>query len=208
MSAADGGWLLAESAEHGGLTRYLDGEFTNFAAEQGLPSDSPGYIREDRDGDLWIGTDKGLVRSRNNQTTVFTVKDGLPDNSISVIYPDQQGAIWLGTHEGWLSRFKEGEFTNYRLIAPDGAQNWVSAIRPAPDGGLWVGTNRGLFHFRDGVATKPSAHKELSDGVINCIVEDHAGALWVGTDARGAFRLSEGIVNQYHVEQGSKVRVI
>lgn len=195
--------ILWISSEHGGLTRYRQGQFTNLSTAEGLPSDSLGHVREDREGNLWIATDNGLVRSRDGAFATFTTKDGLPTNSVTVAYQDDQGDLWFGTHGGWLSRFRDGRFTNYQPLPNAQLYDRVTAIVGASGGGLWVGTNKGLFRFQDGTANPWTKHEGLSHDHINCIVGDKSGGLWIGTDTRGVFRLSEGGVTKYAVEQES-----
>jgi len=64
----------------------------------------------------------------------------------------------------------------------------VTSIAPGPDGGAWVGTNNGLNLVRKGrpterilpVANDPSS---LAPAVINTILTDRQGRLWVGNNA-------------------------
>jgi ligand-binding sensor domain-containing protein len=185
--------------EHGGLTRHRQGNFTYFTTADGLPSDSVEQIRQDREGNLWAGTGKGLVRLQGDAVTTYTTKDGLPHNTVHALYQDGQGDLWFGTHAGWLSRFRDEKFTNYRLLP--NASDWVTVIHERPDGGLWVGTNRGLFSFQDGVAVPSRLHEGLSNNLINCIVKDRAGVLWIGTDTRGLYRLSGGVATRVPAEK-------
>ena len=105
---------------------------------------TPSYYRlfEDREGNLWIGTEgAGLYRARKQAITVYSEPDGLGGRNIYPIYEDRAGAIWIGAQG--LSRFSGGTFDNFTsrdgLAAPD-----LSAIYEDRDGQLWVATVAGL----------------------------------------------------------------
>jgi ligand-binding sensor domain-containing protein len=54
-------------------------------------------IIEDRSGDIWIGTDKGISRY-NIQSQKFVHYPN--NNGVSIIYKDDEGSLWLGTNIG------------------------------------------------------------------------------------------------------------
>src|SRR6185503_19879915 len=73
-------------------------------------------------------------------------------------------------------------------------QNSVNAITQTRDGYLWLGTFGGLTRF-DGVRFASSVETgapELAGARILALLEDRAGALWIGTEDRGLARLREG----------------
>jgi signal transduction histidine kinase len=46
------------------LGRYFQGKWTRFGQQQGLLSDTVGYLLDDGQGDLWIGSPSGIMRAR------------------------------------------------------------------------------------------------------------------------------------------------
>ena len=97
---------------HAGLNRFdpKTQQFTIYRHDpdnsSSLSQDNVISIREDRQGQLWVGTRYGLnlVDRSQGTFTAFTMKDGLPDDTIEAILEDRQGYLWLATHNG-LSRF-------------------------------------------------------------------------------------------------------
>ena len=72
------------------------------------------------------------------------------------------------------------------------------------DGSFWIGSTL-LFHMKDGVVTP-----EILPGVggvhVRNVYRDSSGALWVGTDGDGIYRIAEGRMRAFdhagrHVEQ-------
>lgn len=59
-------------------------------------------ILENKNGLLYLGTNKGLVifNPTTNQTKVFDQQHGLQNNSIAGIIPDKKGNFWLSTYHG------------------------------------------------------------------------------------------------------------
>src|ERR1039458_3247467 len=55
--------------EGGGLVRYKGGTFRVFGAADGLTNSFVRVIFEDREGNLWAGTDAGLFRMQNDSLT-------------------------------------------------------------------------------------------------------------------------------------------
>jgi len=141
--AADSEGNLWIGGDSGGLCRFRAGEFTCFTAQDGLPSNSIRVIRQDRAGDLWIGTNDGLCRYRKGQFTSFTTDNGLSHNTVYAVFQDRAGAMWFGT-QGGISRHDNGRFRSYSVR--DGLfQNVIYQILEDEKLNLWLSSNRGVF---------------------------------------------------------------
>ncbi len=73
-------------------------------------------------------------------------------------------------------------------------QNTVPAIAKASNGYLWFGTELGLVRF-DGVrftVFDKSNTPELKSNIVDALLEDRAGDLWIGTIGGGLTRMSKG----------------
>jgi ligand-binding sensor domain-containing protein/signal transduction histidine kinase len=172
-----------------GLVRMLDGEFSSFAAEQGLPSDDVEAVYEDREGAVWVGTSSGVSRFRDGAFTTFTTRDGLAGRDVQSLFQDAEGALWIGT-TGGLSRFEGGKVVNYTTregLAIDG----VTAIQQGADGNLWFGTADGLLSYSGGRFVAYSVKDGLPNDRITSLLADKEGSLWVGT-AGGLSRFQGG----------------
>jgi len=77
-------WMYAQNYRH-------------FSLDHGLPSKKIYKIIQDREGFIWLATDKGIVKFDGDDFVVFTVDDGLPANDIWELTETQNGKIWYGT---------------------------------------------------------------------------------------------------------------
>jgi signal transduction histidine kinase/DNA-binding response OmpR family regulator len=127
------------------LIRFRDGHFTHFGVEHGI-ADGVRAFREDANGTLWVGTDRGLGRivgERFVAVTPATIPGG-----VHAIAADPSGDVWAGTSTGGLYRIANDVATEISAgEALDAVA--VSALYVDPRGALWVGTNRGVWRYRD-----------------------------------------------------------
>ncbi|QHT71668.1 response regulator [Rhodocytophaga rosea] len=126
------------------------------------------YLREDRMGNLWIGTNRGLY-CRQIKTGQFTRYVPIAGDSTSLshlevqtIYEDREGTLWIGTGypdtttplEGGLNKFdsKTGRFTRY-LHNPKDPYSLIDSraqvLFEDSRGTFWVGTAGDGLHTLD-----------------------------------------------------------
>lgn len=82
-------------------------------------------IREDKRGNLWVGTEGGgllLFNTGSGKFIRFTDADGLPGNSILRLLEDDKGYLWLSTFNG-LARFDPVHHTCRNFSQSDGLQS-------------------------------------------------------------------------------------
>ncbi len=156
------------------------------------------YFR--RDSSMWIGTYAGLVEFDpvNENHTYYTTEDGLGSNLIRYMDEDGNGALWLATVQNGVSRFKDGEFTNYTVDDGLASNNIRSVyVDEFDEGTIWVGTEtNGISRIRDGEITSLSTKQGLPDHVIHYISQDSLGYLWMSSN-RGIFKLNKQRLNDY-----------
>ena len=125
---------LAEKRE--GIT-YVEPGGLRAAAEDALA------MMEDREGNVWVGTETGLARFDGISFTLFdkTTSPALPGNDIRCLLATADGALWIGTSEG-LARWSGGALTAWttREGLPGNA---ILALNMDADGGILVSTGSG-----------------------------------------------------------------
>lgn len=82
-------------------------------------------IYEDKNKNLWLGTQDGGLLLFDRKTNTFerlTTDDGLPSNTILRILEDQAGNLWMSTYNG-ICRFDKNKKTFRNFSVSDGLQS-------------------------------------------------------------------------------------
>jgi signal transduction histidine kinase/sugar lactone lactonase YvrE len=108
--------------------------------QQGLATDAVQCIFEDREGNLWVGTQAGLQRLTPHRVTPLT---DLPIARATALTAD--GSVWIGSTRG-LTRFTAAGRRHYG--EPEGLPGSVVLATEVDRAGvLWVSTERGIARF-------------------------------------------------------------
>ena len=169
--------------------------FSSFSKQQGLKHGNIACMLQDKNGNLWFGTNGGGVSKYDGKFfTHFTEKEGLSNNIVQSILEDKSGNIWFGTWGGGVSRLsREGTFFTHFTEKEGLSNNFVSSILEDKSGNIWFGTNGGGVSqlSREGTSFTHFTEKEgLSNNDISSILEDKSGNIWFGTYGGGVSRLS------------------
>ncbi|MBT3605438.1 MAG: GHKL domain-containing protein, partial [Candidatus Latescibacteria bacterium] len=159
----------------------FDGQtFRSYTTKDGLAHNEVSSVSEDKDGNLWFGTEGGVSCFDGQTFRNLTTEDGLAHNSVSDIYQDENGHWWFAT-EGGVSRYTGQYFTTFTTGEGLGA-NWCRKIYCDQDGCLWFVTDGGGASCYDGDAFTTFTTK---DGLVNdtvlSVYQDRNGLLWFGT---------------------------
>ena len=202
---ADGSiWFATGDFNHRGigLVRFKDGKFSKFGMEQGLSNDRIFHQFKDREGSVWLATDRGLNRLRQQVLTPLSTKDGLIQNEVYPILKARDSSIYIGTNGG-LSRYKDGKFTNtVSSFEENYGVSPVQSLAEDAEGRLWIGVIQGLFVLKDGKIENWTKKFELPD-TIYTIYTHKDGTVWFGTEHSGVLQYKDGkIVPIYTTAEG------
>src|SRR5581483_6036414 len=105
---------------------------------QGLAYFSVRTMAEDRAGDIWIGTERGVSHWRAGEFVRDEVTERLRQEKIWAIHEDRDGGLWLGTRGAGLFRWRDGKLTEfgateglpaasiYQILEDDSGTLWMS----------------------------------------------------------------------------------
>jgi len=176
-----GHWLGEGMSGGEGVSRFGEGESVTLTAADGLPADQVMSLTEDSQGNIWIGTWRGVGRYDGREVEVL---EG-PGSTWSIV-EDGRGQIWFGANNG-LFRY-DGQQVE-RFTTEDGfAGNFATRLLEDRLGDLWIGTLRNGASRYDGESfVRFDTTSGLAGNKVLSIAEDRAGDLWFGTDG-GASR--------------------
>ena len=134
-------------------------------------------VLEDRDENLWIGTDAGLSRFTSGVLSTHSVKTGLPKDNIRALFEDLEGSLWIGASDGGLNRLRDRRVSV--LTSKDGlAASSVRTVYEGRDGSVWIGTDGGgLNRLKDGVISVITTRDGLGHNDVWSLLEDTSGDL-------------------------------
>ncbi len=100
-------------------------------------------IAEDGEGNLLLGTDRGIFVEKGDQFTPLPNKNKNVDPYVNALHTDRKGVTWVGTNSG-LGKIEMGQVT---LIDFPMTRVRCNSIAEDEKGGLWIGTVHGLLHY-------------------------------------------------------------
>lgn len=168
-----------------------------FSVQQGLSSETILAMLEDRDGNIWTATSKGLDRFRRTPLTPVR----LPRRALSfAMAPGSDGAVWAANWQGGVMRVTDQGIAEFPDVGPG-----TRFLYKAPDGAIWSGGGRGLWRAAD----EQSPFKKLpvdpvfiSNRLLTMAV-DGQGDTWIsGGDNTVTARVSKGVWSTPSPAQG------
>lgn len=171
---------------------------------------------------LWIATyDQGLIRYDTESRTYTRYANdpadptSFPANYLLRVYADSRNTLWVCTWGAGIIHFdpRTETWKGYTSIPGDTASisdNIVHAFTETNRQGkqyAWLGTRKGLTCIDPGSDKGVIANYYPSDGlpgnVVNAIVEDERGALWISTNSGLCrFNPDSGTFRNYDVHDG------
>ena len=143
------------------------------------------------DGDIWIGTAKGLNRYHTSTGVMdfFNEKQGIPLSFFWMMTKDKNGEVWMGSAHGLFRYIRnENRFDDLRknsVLSKYAYQN-IQALFLDKRNRLWIGIlNVGLViydidHKKEKLLTIKDSL--ISDTQFSSFAEDKGGIIWIGSE--------------------------
>jgi signal transduction histidine kinase/ligand-binding sensor domain-containing protein len=164
-----------------------------FSQLDGLSRDFVWCLLEDREHNIWVGTQNGLNRFRDEKITTLTVREGLASDSVDALAAGPDGTIWASTSAG-INRI-EGQHRDLYL-------NGISAMGLSVDSKntLWAGTNRGVVRLENGKSWNLPMPAGIHLQDVTVIAQDQEKGVWLIDARKGLCRWTNGRITDFSNE--------
>jgi ligand-binding sensor domain-containing protein/signal transduction histidine kinase len=140
---------------------------------------------KDPQGRMWIGAKGAGVFRWAGQTLAPLTGDSLEEQlkEPHCLLVDRIGRLWIGAGQDFVLCRDGDRWHRYRIPRVQ-AKAHVSTLAEEPDGTVWAGSaGGGLLQFKEGKSVALPAGSGLVGSLIESLLTDREGRLWVGTDA-------------------------
>ena len=162
----------------------------SFTEGEGLSADYVTAVLEDREGNLWFGSGKGIDRFRGSAVVPVALPAG---HQHFTLMAGSDGDVWAGSASPKpVLRIRGDEHLPQPGVGPV-----LTAMRNA-DGTVWWGGYEGLWRQQGDAFS----HVRLPDGVkpgnwlMRSLHAADGGGLWVNVASHGFVRLHDGVWDQ------------
>lgn len=170
-------------------------------------------IDEDNEGNIWLGTKKGVFKASKDFKILKEFSSGYKESSLGegdiyTVYYDNGGYVWAGSSNSGLSKINIGndEVTRYKNDLSNSKSipnSNIEAITKDSKGNIWIGTSDGLARYNkendnfDVYQHKIYDKNSLVNNNIKSLMEDSTGLIWVGTYSGISIFDKDSKINHY-----------
>ena len=171
--------LWIGTSQHG-IYRIYGGRVEHFGSADGLSSDNVRRFFEDREGNLWVVTTRGIDNFRNVPVVTFSRWEGLSTTEVDSVFASRNGSVWIGGFEALdVLRGPGSTIVGKRLPG-----NQITSLFEDHLGRLWVGIDDTLSIYKDGAFRKINRRDGTPIGMVVGITEDADGNIWAESKGR------------------------
>ncbi|HEY6769275.1 MAG TPA: two-component regulator propeller domain-containing protein, partial [Candidatus Sulfotelmatobacter sp.] len=161
-----------------GIYRIHGADVDHYRTTDGLSSDYVYKLYEDREGNLWVATAKGLDCFRDLRVSSFSTREGLSADAVNSVLASRDGTIWIGNNSK-LDVLGSGGVTSKVGKAFQGHQ--VTSLFEDRAGRLWAGIDNTLTIYQGRRFRQIKRQDGSQVGVVMGMTEDSENNIWVET---------------------------
>ena len=174
-----------------GLFYLKDGQV--YGVPRGVEDGEINCLLPLENGELWVGTNKGILRWSGSKLTREGVPAALSKVAVLSAIRDRDGNIWIGSSHGLIRFNARGVSSDEVAGAFDFAVNTLFEDR---EGDIWVGTTRGIERLRDSPFVSYAVAKGLRSESGGPVYVDSEERTWFAPLYGGLHWLKEGEIEQ------------
>ncbi len=174
-------WVGTEA----GLILWQNGQTSPLDAAKTFKGQRIAALFKDQEGQMLVGVKGAGVFMYTKDKFVPLPGDSseelLKDPHCLLI--DSMGRTWVGAGDDFVLCHEGERWHRYRMPRSQ-ARSHVNTLTAEPDGTIWAGSaSGGLFQFKEDKFVAIPAASGLAGSLVEILLTDREGSLWVGTDA-------------------------
>ena len=177
----------------------------NFGKQNGLKPNSITCIKQDFQGNIWIGTyGDGAYKFTNKKFIRIDEHLELYRQSVLDIYFDSHKHVWFATLSHGMAEYNPTLKKFSWLTENEGlSNNHIRCVIQDQSGNYWFGTSGGgVCNYSGKQFTNYDKSSGLGGNFIYCIYRDSKNRLWTGTSAKGLTVLKDDKFSTYNAQNG------
>lgn len=177
-----------------------------FNKKNGYPIEKIKFLFEDRFGNIWVGTEKGLVeiKGSNEGETINTYFKNITFISFNLF----KNNIWFGTQSNGLVKysFDTNKFNWVGLLNKELKNKPVLCIKQLSANELILGSDKVLIRYDIKKNEASSTYDEKFDGFYNFFSDSYRDTWLVANNTRGIFKYSNATKKVEYFDLKAKER--
>jgi len=162
-----------------GIYRIRGNKIDHFRSSDGLSGDAVSGLFQDREGNIWIATSRGIDNLHDLRVASISTRQGLSADQVNSVLASRDGNVWIGNYG--LDVLRSGKITSIqpRNGLPGRA---VTSLLEDRAGRLWVGVDQELSVYERGKLRKIHRPDGNPLGAVRAMTDDVDGSIWVATN--------------------------
>lgn len=159
-----------------GIYRIAGKRVDHFGSADGLSGDSVRRFFEDREGNMWITTSRGIDCFHDVRIASFAKREGITVTELDAVLAARDGTVWIGGANA-LNALHENKVTS--IHAPKGVPgDQYTSLFEDHAGQMWIGIDNTLWIYTNGAFHRVTRRDGRDTGVIADIAEDVDNNIW------------------------------
>lgn len=161
-----------------GLLRVHGDRVERFRTSDGLSGNNVLRIFEDREGNVWISTVRGLDRFREFSVVPYSTREGLSSDESASVMARSDGSLWVSTMRG-LNILRDGNVSTLDGGPEVLRSQQVTSMFEDAAGRTWIGAAQSMFIFDRGKFTPVEDMEGRPPGLVASIAQDIELNIWM-----------------------------
>jgi len=159
-----------------GIYRIYRDKVEHFGSANGLSSDFVYKLFEDREGNIWVATSKGIDNFRDMRVVSFSTPEGLSAEEVDSVFASRDGGVWVGGPSS-MDLLRDGHISH--ILAERKLSGGATSFFEDHANRLWVGIDNTLRVYENGKFRWITSKKGGPIGMVYSITEDTDHNIWV-----------------------------